>query len=130
VESIRSFVLHVAAVVVLGASGGGSGVQAARTAPGYVIAEMEVTDAAAMQNYGARVPGTLAPFQGHFHYLVRTGTAKALEGEPPRGIVVIAFDSVKLAQEWYDSPAYRAIKPIRQGAAKSRIFIAEGIASP
>ncbi|HEY1905239.1 MAG TPA: DUF1330 domain-containing protein [Myxococcaceae bacterium] len=128
-ESIKSFVLHVAAVAVIGASGGGSGVQAARTAPGYVIAEVEVTDAAAMQSYGARVPGTLAPFKGRFHYLVRTGTAKALEGEAPRGIVVIAFDSVKQAQDWYDSPAYQAIKPIRQRAAKSRIFIAEGVAS-
>jgi len=107
----------------------GSGVQQAKAAPGYVIAEVEVTDAAAMQNYGARVPGTLAPFQGHFHYLVRAGKAKALEGDPPRGIVIIAFDTVKLAQDWYASPGYQAIKPIRQGAAKSRIFIAEGIAS-
>jgi len=32
------------------------------------------------------------------------------------------------AREWYDSPAYEAIKPIRQSSAKSRILIAEGIA--
>jgi hypothetical protein len=28
----------------------------------------------------------------------------------------------------YDSPAYEAIKPIRQSSAKSRMFIVEGIA--
>jgi len=126
-RSTQTLVVPVLASAVIGAFGGGFAVQQARRAPGYVIAEVEVTDAARMQKYGEKVPGTLAPFQGHFHYLVRTGNARALEGEAPRGIVVIAFDSVKQAQDWYDSPAYQAIKPIRQSAAKSRIFIAEGI---
>jgi uncharacterized protein (DUF1330 family) len=44
-------------------------------------------------------------------------------------VVVIGFDSVKKAREWYDSPAYAAIRPFRQSATKSRIFIAEGVAS-
>jgi len=42
--------------------------------------------------------------------------------------MIIAFDSAEKAREWYDSPAYEAIKPIRQSAAKSRIFIVEGVA--
>jgi len=47
----------------------------------------------------------------------------------PKGfIVVIGFDSVEKAREWYDSPAYAAIKPFRQSSTKSRIFIAEGVA--
>ena len=41
--------------VVLGTLGGGFGVQQGKTAPGYVIAEVEVTDAAAMQKYGEKV---------------------------------------------------------------------------
>ncbi len=41
---------------------------------------------------------------------------------------MIAFDSVAKAREWYDSPAYAAIRPIRQGAAKSRALVVEGIA--
>jgi uncharacterized protein (DUF1330 family) len=40
----------------------------------------------------------------------------------------IAFDSAEKAREWYDSPAYAAIRPIRQSAAKSRVFIVEGLA--
>ncbi len=98
-----------------------------KTAPGYVIAEVEVTDPAGMQKYGAQVPETLAPF--NHHYVVRTGKAQSLEGEPPKGIVIIAFDSVDKAREWYDSPAYQAIKPIRQNATRSRVFIAEGVAA-
>jgi uncharacterized protein (DUF1330 family) len=98
----------------------------AKTPPGYVIAEVEVTDPATMQKYGAKVPETLAPF--NHHYVVRSSKIKALEGEPPKSVVVIAFDSVEKAREWWDSPAYSAIKPIRQSAAKSRIFIVEGVA--
>ncbi len=100
--------------------------QQAKTAPGYVIAEVEVNDPATMQKYGAKVPETLAPF--HHHYVILGGNIQALEGEPPKGgIVMIAFDSVEKAREWYDSPAYAAVRPLRQSAAKSRIFIVEGV---
>ncbi len=100
--------------------------QQEKVAPGYVIAEVEVTDPATMQKYVEKMPETLAPF--NHHYVVRGGKTQALEGEPPKGIVVIAFDSAEKAREWYDSPAYEAIKPIRQNATKSRIFIVEGLA--
>jgi uncharacterized protein (DUF1330 family) len=40
---------------------------------------------------------------------------------------VIAFASAEKARGWYDSPAYDAIKSIRQSSAKSRLFIVEGI---
>jgi len=101
--------------------------QQVNTPPGYVIAEVEVTDPAGMQKYGAKVPETMAPF--NHRYLVRSNKIQALEGEPPGGgVVVIAFDSAEKAREWYDSPAYAAIRPIRQSAAKSRIFVVEGIA--
>jgi uncharacterized protein (DUF1330 family) len=101
--------------------------QQVKTAPGYVIAEVEVTDPTSMQKYVEKVSETLAPF--NHHYVVRGHKIQALEGEPPKGgIVIIAFDSVEKAPEWYDSPAYEAIKPIRQSAAKSRLFIVEGVA--
>jgi uncharacterized protein (DUF1330 family) len=100
--------------------------QQVTTPPGYVIAEVDVTDPATMQKYGEKVPETLAPF--NHHYVVRGGKPQAVEGEAPKGVVVIAFDSVEKARGWYDSPAYEAIKPIRQSAAKSRIYIVEGVA--
>ena len=99
----------------------------AKVAPGYVIAEVDVTDPSTMQKYGEKVPETLAPF--NHHYVVRSSKIQALEGEAPKGgIVIIAFDSAEKAREWWDSPAYDAIKPIRRSAAKSRIFIVEGVA--
>ena len=101
--------------------------QEAKTPPAYIIAEVEVTDRAAFQKYAEKVPQTLAPFTGSFHYVVRGGKTQALEGQPPKGIVVIAFDSTEKALAWYNSPAYEAIKPIRQGASVSRLLMAEGL---
>jgi uncharacterized protein (DUF1330 family) len=124
--------LKLALAVLAGVSIGAAGARAihaqqVKTPPAYVIAEVEVTDLPGMQQYGQKVPETLAPF--NHQYLVRSNKIQSLEGEPPKGgIVVIAFDSVEKAREWYDSPAYAAIRPIRQKAAKSRIFIVEGIA--
>ncbi len=102
--------------------------QQAKAPPAYVIAEIQVTDLIAMQKYGEKMPETLATF--NHHYLVRGGKPQALEGEGPNSIVMIGFDSVDKAREWYDSPAYQAIKPIRQNAAKTRMFIVEGVAAP
>ena len=98
-----------------------------KAAPGYVIAEIDVTDPVTLQKYGAKTPETLAPFNGQ--YIIRGGKTTSLEGEPPKTyVVMIAFDSMEKAQAWYDSPAYDAIKPIRQSSTKSRLFIAEGVA--
>jgi len=102
--------------------------QQPKVAPAYLIAEVEVTDPVTFQKYAEQVPGTLAPFNGR--YLVRGGREVSVEGEAPKRIVVIAFDSVEKAQAWEDSPAYSAIKPIRHSSAKSRVFIVEGVTAP
>lgn len=96
----------------------------AKPAPGYMIAEVEVTDPAGMRQYGQKVPETLSPFP--HQYVVRGGKTIPLEGEPPKGIVIIQFDSLEQAKAWYDSPAYAEVKPLRLAAAKSRAFLAEG----
>jgi len=111
---------------LIGMAGGVIRAPQSENPPGYVVAEVTVTDLATMQKYGERVPETLATF--NHHYVVRSSKIQSLEGEPPKGLVVIAFDSVEKAREWYDSPAYQKIKPIRQSAANSRIFIVEGVA--
>jgi len=93
--------------------------------PAFYISEFEVTDPEGILPYSAAVESTFTPFGGR--YVVRGGQAKALEGEATKRIVMIAFPSFEQAQAWYDSPAYRAIRPIRQQSAKSRVFIVEGL---
>jgi uncharacterized protein (DUF1330 family) len=105
--------------------------QLAKVPPAYVIAEVEkdptkIDDPAASRRYAEEAPKSLAGFQAQ--YLVRGGKIQTLEGEAPRGyIVVIGFESAEKAREWYYSPAYEAIKPIRQNSTKSRILIVEGV---
>jgi uncharacterized protein (DUF1330 family) len=98
--------------------------------PVYVISEADtITDSAAVKDYGSKVLATLAPFEGHYHFVVAGGKTESLDGAaPPQGLVVIAFDSSEEAHAWYNSPAYAAIRPIRQAAVKGRMFIVEGVA--
>lgn len=99
--------------------------QQVKAPPAYVIAEVDVTDPAAFQKYSEKVPPTVTPFNGH--YLVRGGKVQAVEGEPPKRVVVLAFENADKARGWEYSPAYEAIKPMRHNSATSRIFIVEGI---
>ena len=122
----RKLVLSALAGVAIGMAGAAAiHAQQVKAPPAYVIAEVDVTDPATFQKYAEQVPGTVAPFNGQ--YLVRGGKVHPVEGEAPKRIVVIAFESAEKAQAWEDSPAYEAIKPIRHSSAKSRIFIVEGI---
>ena len=92
---------NLALAVLVGISIGAVSVMAvhaqeAKTPPAYLIAETEVTNRAAFQNYAEKVPETLAPFRGSFHYVVRGGKTQALEGQPPKSIVVLATAPRKL----------------------------------
>jgi len=90
--------------------------------PKYQSTSVEQTEEAEAVNLG---PQIVASFNGP--YLVRGGNVQALEGELPKSyVVVIGFDSVQKAYEWYDSPAYAAIGALRQNSTKSRLFIVEG----
>jgi uncharacterized protein (DUF1330 family) len=119
-------VLAVLAGVIIGVAGMAIHAQQTKTAPGYVVAEVDVHDAATFAKYGAKVPDTLKPYNGH--YLVRGGRIEGVEGTAPKDrFVVIAFDSAEKARAWENSAEYEAIKPIRHSSATSRVFIVEGV---
>ena len=121
--------LAVVAGVLIGVAGAKAiHAQQPKAPPAYVIAEVEVTNPTTLKKYSEKAPQIVASFNGH--YVVRGGgKIQSLEGEPPKGfIVVIGFDSAEKAREWYDSPAYSAIRPFRQSSTKIRLFIAEGVA--
>jgi uncharacterized protein (DUF1330 family) len=91
----------------------------------YVIADVEVTDQAAFSVYAAKVPETLKPYNGR---IVVRAKPIAKEGvAPPGNIVLIAFDSLEDAEKWYVSPAYSPLIPERQKAAKTLLYIVEGL---
>src|SRR4029450_654761 len=117
--------LAVVAGAVLGAFGPRT-LMAQKPPTGYYIAEVfDVTNQDEFNTYAAGVPATIAKYGGR--YLVRGGKTQSLEGEPPKRIIVVTFDSPEAARKWYDSPESSTIKPIRQRSAKARGFIVEGV---
>ncbi|MBI2161050.1 MAG: DUF1330 domain-containing protein [Candidatus Rokubacteria bacterium] len=92
---------------------------------GYVIADVNVTNAAAYEEYRKLVPASIQKYGGK--YLVRGGKHEKLEGTwTPSRLVVIEFESVEQARRWYLSDEYRRAKEVRQRTALSNVIIVEG----
>jgi len=94
--------------------------------PAYLIADIEVHDPVAYEDYRKLVPPTLAAYGGEF--VVRGGAHQALEGAwQPKRIVVIRFPSLAQAHAWHDSPEYAPALAIRQRTATTNSIIVEGV---
>jgi uncharacterized protein (DUF1330 family) len=93
--------------------------------PGYVIAEVTVTEPQGFEKYREMVPATVAKYGGRF--VVRGGKLETLEGEwQPKRLVVIEFASAARAREWWASEEYREAKELRQRTARTNLVIVEG----
>lgn len=96
------------------------------TVAAYAIAYLQDVDVNdEVVDYIRRIEATMAPYDGHF--LVHGGRLAPLEGDWDGDVVVIAFPSPAAAQEWYDSPAYREILPLRTENSRSVAAIVEGL---
>jgi len=93
---------------------------------GYVIANVDVKDAAIFEQYRKQVPDTLARYGGK--YLVRGGAHRMVEGRwAPSRLVVLEFPSVEQARRWYESEEYREPKALRMKCALTDLIIVEGV---
>jgi uncharacterized protein (DUF1330 family) len=91
----------------------------------YVIAEIEVTDPAAYEDYRKQVPAVVSKYGGKF--VVRGGRIEALEGGwSPKRLVVLEFPSMEQAQKWYRSSDYAPLIKLRQKASRGKIVMVEG----
>lgn len=94
----------------------------------YVIAEVDVTDPQAYEQY--KVLSTQAISEAGGEVLVRGGPVHPVEGGwTPARIVVIAFSSLEHARRFYDGERYRQARQARAQAANMRLIIAEGVGS-
>jgi uncharacterized protein (DUF1330 family) len=92
----------------------------------YVIADLDVTNAAALENYRAKVPDTIAKYGGRF--LVRGGAHEVIEGAwTPTRIVILEFPSMEALQRWYNSPEYKPLIAERKAAAATDLIAVEGL---
>lgn len=123
---------HIALAGLIGIAAGFAGMAAfaAQTAapPAYYVGNVqEVKDADAYKVYAAGVAGTLTPFGGKF--IVRGAEPVILDAsrKPPGYIVVIAFPSMNNLRDWWNSPAYSAIRPIRERLTTGQNYAVEGV---
>jgi len=94
--------------------------------PAYFVAEVEITNPAGFQPYGAAVSATLEQYGGR--YLTRGGPTELIEGGPePKRIVILEFADKAAVKRWYESPEYQKILPLRLNNSTGRGFIVEGV---
>ena len=92
----------------------------------YLVANIEVSDPAAFEEYRKRVPATIAAHGGR--YLCRGGAVEVFEGEfDAKRVVVLEFPSAAAIRTWYASPEYQELLPLRARAAKTMLMMVEGL---
>lgn len=93
----------------------------------YLIADVDITDDEAFEEYRREVPATEARYGGR--YLGRGGATTVLEGDwEPHRLVIVEFPDMASLMAWYTSPEYSRLKAIRERSARTRIIAFEGVA--
>jgi len=92
----------------------------------YVIAQLEVHDAAEFEKYLA---GFYAIFERHGGKLVgRSPVAEVMEGDwaMPR-TVIMRFPTAEDARRWHADPGYQALAEHRHRASRANIVMVAGV---
>ena len=90
------------------------------------IFQENVSDPESFAVYRSKVMPTLAAHGGRF--VVRGGALTVVEGDWPYGrTVVIEFPSRRAAEDWYGSPEYQAILPLRLQAMQGNAVLVDAV---
>ena len=96
---------------------------------GYIVAVIEADDPAGFAAYRAAALPVVARYGGRS--LLHGTQHVRLEGAwAPQRVVVLAFGSAEQARAFYDSPEYRAVRPLRERAAHTDMLLFEGPPTP
>ena len=92
----------------------------------YLIFDVEVTDPTLRDDYAKLAVESLAPFQSKI--LIHEGMVEVLEGDwKPETLVMLEFESMEQAKQWYRSPAYSKAKDILRRVASTNVILVEGV---
>jgi uncharacterized protein (DUF1330 family) len=91
----------------------------------YIIVQVDVLDAVGYEEYKKLAPSSIAQYGGK--YLVRGGKLETLEGNwKPNRLVILEFESLERAKEWWSCEEYRLAKHLRHKTAESQMIVVEG----
>ena len=92
----------------------------------YVIANVEVTNPEQYEEY--KKLSTIAMKAHGAEPCVRGGKVEVLEGDwSPSRMVVLKFPSMEQAKAFYNSVEYGAARRAREGIARMRMIVVEGV---
>ena len=96
--------------------------------PAYLIANVDIKDAERIKDYLKATPSIIKQFGGKF--LVRGGDFEICEGSwNPKRLVLVEFESMQKAEQFYNSPEYKAIKDLRQSSAYTEWVFVDGLST-
>jgi uncharacterized protein (DUF1330 family) len=94
--------------------------------PAYVISDVTLRDAAAVEIYRARAAASIAQHGGR--YLARGGEIEVLEGDwKPRALILVEFPDAERARAWYRSPEYALALDVRDAALGRNLILVDGV---
>ncbi len=94
--------------------------------PAYAIAYLRDVDFGPdIIEYIEKIDATLAPYGGRF--IVHGGPIVQVEGEWTGDVVIIEFPDATAAAEWYESPGYQEILPLRTEHSDSMAGLLRGV---
>ena len=129
-ERVEPMRKQLCLVAVLGVIFGAAAVQALHAQakpPAYVVAEIDVTNAAPYDKEYVP-PAAKAITDAGGKYVVRGGRTVAIFGQPPQPrIAVMVFESMEKANAAFKSSAYKEAKKIGDKYAKFRVYAVEGL---
>jgi uncharacterized protein (DUF1330 family) len=93
---------------------------------GYVIVTEAIHDAAGMEAYAKAAVPSIGDHDAKV--LVFDENVEVVEGEwHGNRTIVLEFESVEKAREWYESASYQQALPLRQAAADCNAAILSGL---
>jgi len=94
---------------------------------GYIVAEVKIQDAEAFARYRPFSTAAVEQYGGRF--LIRGGAAEVLEGpwRAPERLIVVEFDSVEQAKQFYYSDEYQTARKLRENAGVMNMLAVSGI---
>ena len=92
---------------------------------GYVLLQVNINDPEVFKKYPELSEKIISKFGGK--YLFRGGEFEILEGSWDfKRNVLLEFENISKAQEWYNSSDYQEALKIRSNSATSNLIIIEG----
>jgi uncharacterized protein (DUF1330 family) len=91
----------------------------------YVIVDIEVIEPEGYEEYKKLASTAVSLYGGR--YLARGGPNETLEGDwHARRLVILEFENLKRAKDWFNSPEYAPARALRHKTAHTNMVVVEG----